>query len=156
MDDSRGLFPPKTSGQFWSIGTIVGVEPLLIFVLIECGAAFVITVCGVGNPTWFLFVLASAVAVTVVVTMFGTVVIEGFSDTTKAVRAYHMNTRAEVRGTRTKEVHRHHLNTISAPGIPNRSSHLYIPSHLFLHKNQYLKLLKFYCASLNKKTLYMP
>ena len=72
----------------------------------------------------------------------------------KAVRAYHLNTRTEVRGTRTKEVQRHQVNTTPVPGIPNHSSHLHIPSHprsSHLHKTQYLEVLKHYSDSLNKK-----
>jgi len=70
---SRLLIPPKASGDCGNIGSIVWVVPVLEFILIECGAAFVITVCSFGNPTGFTFVFASLVGVAVIVSVFGAV-----------------------------------------------------------------------------------
>ena len=86
--------------------------------------------------------------------------IKVFRGSNKEVRAYSNNTTTKVQEAYAPEVQKKVLRSTTQVPTKNtqrkRSSHLYIPSHPFPHKNQYLKLLKFYCASLNKKTQYMP
>ena len=73
-DGSRDLIPPNASGQFGCIGSIVRIKPLLLFVCIECGASFGVTMGSVWDPTWSVPILASGITMTVVVSMFGAIV----------------------------------------------------------------------------------
>ena len=82
--------------------------------------------------------------------------IKVFRGSNKEVRAYSINTTSEVQEAYAPEVQKNILRSTTQVPTKNtqqkRSSHLYIPSHPFPHKNQYLNLLKGHCDSLNKLT----
>ena len=72
-DGSRDLIPPNASGQFGGIGLIVRIKPMLLFVGVECGASFGVTMSSVQDPTGSVPILAPGITMTVVVPMFGAI-----------------------------------------------------------------------------------